>query len=146
MYRTEQIMKTLNRPESFETQQLESMYQQARGQFHNWSHFSLFSAKLGLLLSGAWIAATFLGLSAANLSLSIPPAIVDVISGLSFIQMRSARKQLDAIRSEVTEMRRLDTALFAVSTITDAKLRDESLATLAFQIPHRVDRSANKRD
>ncbi len=121
----------------FDLRELETNYQQMRGQLQNWSRLSLVSATTGLLLGALWAIAAIFGAAQLGVNTAIPSIILELVAGLAFVQQKTAQKQAELIRSEIAERNQFRSIIKAAAKIKDQKLRDESIAAIVRKTPTR---------
>lgn len=138
-------MENLEHLEDFDLQQLQKNYDQARGVYQSWNLFSIRSSMVGLWVSLGCVFIALLGLATITLITAIPPMLLNTISGLSWLQTRAARKQVETILAEIRERRRVKAALEAASQIIDPKMHDEALSDFIRRIPQTDDKGPRQK-
>jgi hypothetical protein len=119
----------------FDIEQLETNWKKSWGFYQTWHRLSLCAAVVGILLTATLCIAVILELADPTLATVLPSAILNVAFGLSFLQMKSARRQVEIIQQEVFQRRRIETACRAAHQIKDAQKRDEVMAEIARKMP-----------
>jgi hypothetical protein len=110
--------------------QLELNYKQTREQAQSWTRISLIAAGTGFVLIGIGVVVAIFGFTTAGIITAISSIIPNAIAALFFMQSRKADARVDAITSNLTEARAIQTAFEYANTIDDPKSRDKMKAEI----------------